>query len=135
MLIIRSDSIETTIEGGISKIVHELDLKNFLNQLDEIVVVSKYNGHSSIFYMVEPKSLKLIPSEIELSISKNTDFHEITIHSKTLQKDVFLYTKQKGHFSDNFFDLIPYEPKIIRFYSQEDTINDIYHKSLNNFIR
>jgi beta-mannosidase len=48
-----------------------------------------------------------------------------------LQKEVFLFTKEKGHFSDNFFDLMPNETKVITFTSESETLSDLKIKTLN----
>jgi beta-mannosidase len=48
-----------------------------------------------------------------------------------LQKEVFLFTKEKGHFSDNFFDLMPNETKVITFTSNIETLSDLKIKTLN----
>jgi len=48
-----------------------------------------------------------------------------------LQKDVFLYSKQEGYFSDNYFDLIPNQEKIIFFNSNKNEKVDFKIKSLN----
>ena len=37
-------------------------------------------------------------------------------------KDVFLFTKDKGHFSDNFFDVLPNQTKTVHFTLTEDAL-------------
>jgi len=74
---------------------------------------------SSIHYFAKPKNIPLTKPEITLSyISPN----KFSIHSNVLAKDVFLsidgYKKKAPdslqiHFSDNYFDLLPGEMKII----------------------
>ncbi|WP_452219915.1 glycoside hydrolase family 2 protein [Lacinutrix salivirga] len=55
--------------------------------------------------------------------------------SAVLQKDVFLYSKEKGHFSDNFFDILPNETKTIHFKTNGSDSVTIQIKSINNLIR
>lgn len=86
---------------------------------------------SSLFYLVKPKDLALPAHEIDTFITKRSEGFAIQITSKTLQKDVFLHTKVKGHFENNFFDLLPGETKTILFKTEASTIDDLAFKTLN----
>ena len=70
-------------------------------------------------------------------MTKTTHGFSIELSSETHQKDVFLYSDFTGHFSDNFFDLLPNETKTIEFITNETSVSneDIKIKSFNNFIR
>ena len=70
--------------------------------------------------------------EIQQIITKVDNGFSITLKSNVLQKDVFLFTTQKGHFSDNFFDLLPNETRIIEFKTDAKTLEDLKLKTLNN---
>jgi beta-mannosidase len=68
---------------------------------------------------------------IDKKIFKTNKGFSIRLKSKVLQKELFLFTKEKGHFSDNFFDLMPNETKVITFTSESETLSDLKIKTLN----
>ncbi|WP_353776858.1 glycoside hydrolase family 2 protein [Winogradskyella sp. 3972H.M.0a.05] len=102
---------------------------------DKAVLITKFNGQTRCDYFVKPKDLKLAQAPIQKIVTKTKDGFLVELTSTTLQKDVFLHTDSKGHFSDNFFDLLPNEIKTIEFLTQDEEIPIIKLKSLNNFIR
>lgn len=62
----------------------------------------------NIHYLVPPKELKLPKPTISTSIEQISDqIFEITIKTDVLAKNVFLQTTFEGHFSDNYFDVLP----------------------------
>ena len=65
---------------------------------------------------------------------KTKEGFTIELKSNTLQKDVFLFTDAKGHFSDNFFDLMPNQPVKIEFKTEAGNIDDLNIKTLNMFV-
>jgi beta-mannosidase len=73
--------------------------------------------------------------DIEQKITKTDIGFSIELSSKTLQKDVFLYSDEKGHFLDNYFDLLPNETKIVVFQTKSKTIERFNIKTFNTFIR
>ncbi len=104
--------------------------------LDEIdkkntVLIVEFNNEKSIFYFVKPKELNLPKATITKEITKTTNGFTITLQSNVLQKDVFLFTNEKGHFSDNFFDLMPNETKILEFKTNAKMLDDLKVKTLN----
>jgi beta-mannosidase len=111
--------------------------KSFYNfSLDSIdkessVLITEFNAHSSVFYFTKPKDLNLPKGTIEKEILKTKKGFLIQLKSDVLQKEVFLFTKEKGHFSDNFFDLMPNETKVITFTSNIETLSDLKIKTLN----
>jgi len=86
---------------------------------------------SSLHYLARPKDLQLPKEDISTKITKTEDGFSIEVSSKTLQKDVFFYTKAKGHFSDNFFDVLPNETITIIFKTEAETLDDLAFKTLN----
>ncbi|TVZ55411.1 beta-mannosidase [Lutibacter sp. Hel_I_33_5] len=105
-----------------------------LNKFDRIstLLITEFNNEKSYFYFSKPKNLKLPKGEIEQQISKIEKGFKITLESDVLQKGVFLYSKAKGHFSDNFFDLLPNENKVIEFKTKATKLDDLQIKTLNN---
>lgn len=126
------DEFETRIRipADKSEMIFALPLDESSFNFDEVVLKIEFGGNEKLHYFVKPKELKLIPSKIFSNITK-TDFgFSINLNSKHLQKDVFLHTSEKGKWSDNFFDLIPDEEKIIHFTTDSENLN-LEIKSLN----
>ncbi|WP_040279961.1 beta-mannosidase [Psychroserpens damuponensis] len=114
--------------------VNKIDLKTLDINLNDAVLVSNFNHHTSYFYLAKPKDLKLKKTPIEQIIINNNNGFTITLKSTTLQKNVFLHTKAKGHFSDNFFDLMPNETIEIKFKTDAKNLDDLKIKTLNDVL-
>jgi len=91
---------------------------------------TKYDT-SSLFYVAKPKDLNLPQQDISTKITKTESGFTIEVSAKTLQKDVFFHTKAKGHFSDNFFDVLPNDTVTITFTTKAENIDDLGIKTLN----
>jgi beta-mannosidase len=79
--------------------------------------------------------LNLVKEEVQKTIIKSKKGFSIILKSRVLQKDVFLFTKHKGHFSGNFFDMLPNKPKVIEFITELDSLgflDDLEIKTLNS---
>ena len=96
------------------------------------VYIIEFNKSKSLYYFTKPKDLELPIVAMEKEVKKVEKGFSITLKSTVLQKDVFLFTKEKGHFTDNFFDILPNESITIDFISESDSIDDLKIKSLNN---
>ncbi|RNC88432.1 MAG: glycoside hydrolase family 2 protein [Winogradskyella sp.] len=118
-----------------SNVKHSLDLDVIDFKKEASVLVSKFNNQTSFFFFTKPKDLKLNDSEIKRSIQKTESGFTIELTSDTFQKDVFLYTDAIGHFSDNFFNMLPNRTYKIEFNSEAEAIKDLKLKSLNHFLR
>lgn len=129
------DDKTVTVDSNSSAIKYELDLSAIAFHKNAIVLISKFKTETSYFYFVKPKKLKLNEGGIENKITKIKHGFTIELSSKTLQKDVFLFSKTKGHFSDNFFDLLPNTSVTIQFKTESEILDDLQLKSFNNFIR
>lgn len=68
-----------------------------------------------IHYVAYPKNLKLPTPTITYEISTITNGYQIALYSDKLAKNVFLSTPLTGRWSENYFDLLPNETKIINF--------------------
>ncbi|WP_296378636.1 glycoside hydrolase family 2 protein [Winogradskyella sp.] len=102
---------------------------------DEVYLATKFNGKIAIDFFVKPKDLKLYQAEIHQRIIKSDDGFTIELQSETFQKDVFLYSKTKGHFSDNFFDMLPNKTYAIHFKTDAKSLDDLELKTFNTFVR
>jgi beta-mannosidase len=121
----------TSVENS-SELIHNVDLDGF--DKTKIVLISSFNNTTSSFYLTKPKDLKLQKAEITKEITRTASGYRINLSSTTLQKNVFLYADSKGHFSDNFFDILPNVTVEIEFETETETLNDVKIKTLNDFI-
>lgn len=133
--IIHEESKEVTAQAGTSRRVHSLDLKELKINPNKHMVVASFNSETSIFYLAKPKDLILPTATIVQKIVKVDNGFEIHLKSNVFQKDVFLSTNVHGKFSDNFFDLLPNEAKIVHFKSKSTQIDALKIKTFNNLIR
>ncbi|HEX9252799.1 MAG TPA: glycoside hydrolase family 2 protein, partial [Ignavibacteriaceae bacterium] len=107
------------------KLLRSIDLTNYNrfkweNSFLNIRFNGDVNAAEKNFYFVKPKDMSLSKPEIKISKEKNGDHYILNLVSNTLVKNVFVDCNADGKFSDNFFDLIPREEKIIEFYPNED---------------
>jgi len=123
------------VASNSSEMKYELDIKTLQLNKNEVVVVSKFNNERSLFYLVKPKDLNLPKGIITKVITKTVSGFKIELSSTTLQKDMFLYSVEKGHFSDNYFDLLPNEIRTIEFKTTAKSLEDLKLKRFNNLIR
>ena len=132
--VIYKDTKAIDVDSNSSNIKHELDIKSLQLDKSNAVIITKIGKNTSYFYLAKPKNLKLKKSEMINRIIKTKLGYNIELSCKTLQKEVFLYTETKGHFSDNYFDLLPNETKTIAFKTEDVELNEIKIKTLNMFI-
>lgn len=124
-----SDSKEIEVLENSSKNYHHFSLDKV--DKNSSLLISEFNSEKSYFYFTKPKDLELPIEEITKEIINSKDGFSITLKSDVLQKDVFLFTSEKGHFSDNFFDVLPNETKIIFFKTDAKNLDDLKIKTLN----
>ncbi len=123
-----------TVKANSSEMQYQLDLSDLGINKEEVCIVLEFEGEVSIFYLAKYKDLKLKQGEIQRDLTKTETGFAIELSSSILQKDVFLHSDEKGHFSDNFFDLLPNEPKIIQFDTSALELKDLKLKTLNTLI-
>lgn len=128
--IVWSETKKVNVASNSSEEFHQLSIKKY--NKTSLVLVSKFNNYKSLFYLEKPKNLNLLKGKITREITK-TDFgYSITLKSDVLQKDVFLYSNQQGHFSNNFFDLLPNTEIKIKFSTNSTKLDNLNVKSLNS---
>ncbi len=118
------------------------DLKLVENDTSTESILSPVEGLSNRKIEIEidtsaPLSNRKIEMEDEIGVKTDSfkNAFSITLTSKTLQKNVFLNADVKGKWSDNFFDLLPNQPKTIYFYTHSKSLPKLRYKSLNNLIK
>jgi beta-mannosidase len=124
-----SDFKEIEVFGNSSKQFYDTSLDKV--DKNSNLLVAEFNGEKSYFYFSKPKDLKLPKAVVQKNIRKTENGFSITLKSTVLQKDVFLFTNVKGHFSDNFFDLVPNESIRIYFKTEANSLDDLQIKTLN----
>lgn len=87
-----------------------------------------------LHYFTKPKALQLQQGSIKTEIVSTETGFSIRLSSETLQKDVFLSTKDKGVFDENFFDLLPHTSKTIHFKTADKSTPRLTIKTLNQLI-
>jgi len=124
-----SHSEKITVLANSSQVFNQFPLANIDRK--STLLVTEFNEQKSCLYFVKPKALNLAKDNIERVITKTTNGFSIALKSRVLQKDVFLFSKNNGHFNDNFFDLLPNETKTIHLKTQANEFNDLQLKTLN----
>ncbi|MBO3115529.1 glycoside hydrolase family 2 protein [Winogradskyella sp. DF17] len=132
--VLQSYNLSVNVASASSNLVFKLPLKGLEKNLNEMAVITEFQNLKRVHWLVSPKNLYFKTSPIRKHISQNKDGFSIELSSKTLQKDVFLFTDTKGRFSDNFFDMLPNTIYTIMFETSE-SFKDLHIKSFNNFIR
>ncbi|AXT19713.1 glycoside hydrolase family 2 protein [Flavobacteriaceae bacterium AU392] len=109
--IIYSENVKAFLEGfPLENVFLEMTLSQ-----NEMIV------DESLFYFVNPKDLKLQKPNINIDVNGT----EVTLTATSLAKNVYLSTGTiEGHFSNNYFDLIPEKSKTVTF-SSDSEITDL----------
>lgn len=80
------------------------------------------------YYFNYPKDLDLPKAKIETKLKKADGEYMLTVKSKELAKDLFIEVPVQGaRFSDNFFDLLPGETKVVIIKSDKLKKNDNFN--------
>jgi beta-mannosidase len=132
--VLKDYSKSVVIPASSSNQILKIPLHSLPYDLEEVAFISKFNGSRRLHWLVAPKKLKLNSAPIYKTIKKDSAGYSIELSSTTLQKDVFLFSDAKGHFSDNFFDMLPNETYTV-FFRTSEALNDVSIISFNNFIR
>ncbi len=110
-----------TVKPGVSELYFSiepgayahLDTKQIL--LDARVTVDNHT-YSNLYYWHPVKELELPEPDYTTEVVANGEDWEVTLSSTVLIKSVYLeFEGVMGNFSDNFFDLLPWEVKKVRF--------------------
>ena len=83
-----------------------------------------------LLFFVRPKELDLIKPDITVDVSGSGRAYTIALESDVLAKNVYLQLDEgTGHFSDNFFDLLPGRERTV------DLIVTDRHLDVPSFLR
>ncbi|GGI56539.1 beta-mannosidase [Winogradskyella haliclonae] len=123
------------VDANVSQLIIAQNLEAINFKKDSAVLVYTFKDKTSFFFFVKPKDLQLNQADINTEILKVEDGFTIELSSETFQKDICLFTKKKGRFSDNFFNMLPNKTYTIHFKTKADKLEDLDLKSFNSFIR
>jgi len=85
---------------------------------------------STVHYPSKPKDLKLTKPRIQTAVEPTPEGNRITLESDVLAYGVMLeFENAEGHFSDNYFMLLPGEKKTVDFTTKEGTPGDLKIRS------
>ncbi|MFT4611118.1 MAG: beta-mannosidase [Gammaproteobacteria bacterium] len=124
---------QITVFRSSSKLVFNKDLT--IKDKSTSFLRVTFDNKTQLVYFNKPKDLKLDTAPIKKTITKTTNGFQITLKSTTLQKNIFLYTKTKGHFSDNYFDLMPNTEVEIEFKTEAENLEGLDIKTLNDLVQ
>lgn len=120
-----------TIAQNSSQKATQLDLDTVAFNPRTSFLMAEFHNKQKPIYFVNPKGMKLANDTILKKITKYREGYKIELSCKTLQKNLYLYSKIKGRFSDNYFDLFPHETKVVLMETNADTLNDLKIMTLN----
>ncbi|MBE0655898.1 MAG: glycoside hydrolase family 2 protein, partial [Bacteroidales bacterium] len=126
--VIAEENVIHDLSPDSSQLVYQQDIREFLSE-DEmkssVLIMNAFNGNHLLshkkYFFVKPRDLALKDPIISLHIEKK--FNKFFIFLKTLKlaKSIYLvHTKTDGFFSDNYFDLLPGEDKIVVFVPRDN---------------
>ncbi len=130
-----SSSIPTIVSASSSQKVQTIDLSTISFDPKESFLMVEFHEKRKPIYFVNPKGLQLKNEPITKKISKTENGYTIELSSKTLQKDVFLYSSIQGRFSDNFFDLFPNETKVVFMQSNSESLKNLKLITMNQIVQ
>lgn len=109
--ILWNSTSEIQIEANTSKIYFEIDKKEFEKfNLKQAVLNIKFNNAKTNYFFEKPKDLELKNPIISIKVLNKTT---IQISTYKLAKNIYL-SQEETSFSDNYFDLLPNEKRIIK---------------------
>lgn len=124
--IIFEKQINYTIGNNKSELIYQNNIHNIIkgkSELDNLFlnVEVEYSNDKIITKsqevknFVKGKDLSLKKPSIKLHFSKENGQIHLKLKSDTFVKSLELYTPEEGNWSDNYFDLLPREEKIVHF--------------------
>ncbi len=135
-------NLDITLPANSSQKYYSFSVNDKLRSFDpkQVVLKASFKDNDGkifdrLYYFSKTKNLFLSEPELTTSVIEITEGYEITIKTKNLAKNIFLdFSGYSGRFSENYFDLLPNEPKKIKFITSEEIPNpDEYLKIKNLF--
>ncbi|HHT22968.1 MAG TPA: glycoside hydrolase family 2 protein [Bacteroidales bacterium] len=130
-----------TAKANASEIVHTINSDSFVTeaQRKNCFILAKLSDKKGkvigqeIHYFDVPKNLNLPETNIQTKVKQENGKITVTLSSKRLAKDVFIeFPVQGAKFTDNFFDLLPGEKRVITITSPKIKQNEKYEISVKH---
>ena len=122
---IKPDDYRTYAIANISQIVAKYGKENIVLKTE--VIEDKNIITQNHYCFTDTRNLKLKKPSISLSFFKIEGGHAVELTTNRFAKNVYLWSNENGIFDNNFFDLVPGETKIVKFYHKK-TIDKIEEK-------
>ncbi len=130
-----------TAKANASEIVHTINSSSFVTDVQRkncflLAKLSDRKGQvigQEIHYFDVPKNLNLPETNIQTKVKQENGKITLTLSSKRLAKDVFIeFPVQGAKFSDNFYDLLPGEKRVITITAPKIKQNEKYEISVKH---
>jgi beta-mannosidase len=114
-------TMETMVWANESKVIYQTPISGLISGNDprNIFLLIHYHADETegqaFYYFEKPKDLVLLEPGITCAVKEDGDDFHISITSKHLARFVRISSDTPGHFSDNYFDLVPGRPLVIFF--------------------
>ena len=106
---------------------------NYFN--DKFLTGTIYAGNEiiseKIEYLTAIKNLQLPTPKFKYEVNITDNFFEVSLVSENLIKNLFIDSMLEYNFSDNYFDLIPNQEKVIRIKRDNYQSVNAFKESLN----
>lgn len=129
--IIYSKAEATKTPVNSSELIFKSDIKKISGNasFNDIIIYTEFQTpnktYTNIAYTAEQKFMNYRPANIKWEIKKINDGYELLLTSEVFARGVFLSLPGiDSFFEDNYFDLLPHSPKVIRLRSSK-TLNEV----------
>ncbi|MEM6767170.1 MAG: glycoside hydrolase family 2 protein [Bacteroidota bacterium] len=130
-----ADTLAATLAANTSTLLFESDVYNIIRFERRTGIVLEASLHQegkqlsrTLFYLTKPKNLLLPQPQIRFFVegSRAGNKYKITLESLSFAKNIWLRTDSTyGHFSDNFFDMLPGEKRVIQYDTRGKNVPDL----------
>ena len=136
--VIWQDQQAILLESAGSKVYQNIDISG-IDKSKQVLIAELHSDDviiaKNLHYFKSPKDLDLPDVGLKSEIAKSEEGFTIKISSDILAKNVYLFSSLDGHFSDNYFDLLPGEEKTVSFNTNSGSQDlDLKIKSLNDML-
>jgi beta-mannosidase len=143
--VLSSETVQSSLEYDRSVKVFSLNMNQIKRSfhtsevfLQVDVLEGKKTLASDIYLFEIPKKLKLPDTNISASVRTENEHLVVELSSEKLAKNVYLWIEDcDSKFSDNYFDLLPGEKKVVTvpLCGQEISQNEVHILSLNKILQ
>lgn len=125
----KAEATQTPVNS--SELIFKSDIKKISGNasFNDIIIYTEFQTpnktYTNIAYTAEQKFMNYRPANMKWKIKKINDGYELLLTSEVFARGVFLSLPGiNSFFEDNYFDLLPHSPKVIKLRSSK-TLNEI----------